>query len=310
MQRARDDYDWSYTEEKCSQKQNNRVEGTVDKISLLNKADRFLKYQDTKQIHENFKKYVADVNSGSDIAKKTAQEGACRDLEFFMINMINRKFRTYIEKDSSFFEDLLQAGRLGIIMSLPKYDPDKSMPTTYFFHAIRHEMAALVNLMKHETNSRMAAAKRKIEEVDRMFAKYGKTPALHDYAYSIGGSFAHIISILAERKAGTSKMRMDDPDAVPLMDKLAGMDDPEDIAISKINFNRILQAAREIEPDEAIIQCFMEASGGMVKPAQLAEKYHHSPSEIKEKIQNLKNLLKCHEDIRKLYPERFSQEVE
>lgn len=310
MQMVRDDYDWGYAEEKCSQKQKNRVEDIEDKTFLLNETGRFSKYQDTQQIRENFKRYVADVNSGSGIAKKTAQEGACRDLEFFMINMINRKFRTYIEKDSSFFEDLLQAGRLGIIMSLPKYDPGKSMPTTYFFHAIRHEMAALVNLMKHETNSHMVAAKRKIEEVDRMFEKYGRTPVLHDYAYSIGGSFAHIISILAERKAGTSKMSMDDPDAVPLMDKLAGMHESEDITISKINFNRILQTAREIEPDEVIIQCFMEASGGMVKPAQLAEKYHRSPSEIKERIQNLRNLLRCHDDIRKLYPERFSQEVE
>mgnify|MGYP001098174265 FL=1 len=44
---------------------------------------------------------------------------------------------------------------------------------------------------------------------------------------------------------------------------------------------------------------------GMANTAQLAEKYHRSPSEITEKILNLKNLLKNHEDIRELYPEYF-----
>ena len=192
-----------------------------------------------------------------------------------------------------------------IIQSLPKYDPEKSMPATCFFTAILHEMTAVVNSMEHDTKSYIAALKRKIREVDREFAKYDRTPSLHDYVYSIGDPFNRIMHVLAQVKAGNITTSMDDPDNAWFMDKLASTCRPEEIAASKICFNRILQLAREIEPDEDIVQCFIEISMGMANTAKLAEKYHRSPSEITEKILNLKNLLKNHEDIRELYPERF-----
>ncbi len=171
-----------------------------------------LEHQDSRQIREKFRKYVADANSNNDMAKKAAQEGACRDLEFFVINMISRKFGTYTEKDQIFFEDLMQAGRLGIIQSLPKYDPEKSMPTTYFFTAILHEMTAVVNSMKHDTKSYIAALKRKIREVDREFAKYDRTLSLHDYIYSIGDPFNRVMNVLAQVKAGNIMTSIDDSD--------------------------------------------------------------------------------------------------
>lgn len=310
MQRSEYDHDWNYEEETGGQKQNDRSKGAMNHLFILNKRNPLSKHQDAYQIRENFKKYVEDANSSNREVRQKAQEGACRDLEFFIMKMIARKFSTYVEQDSSFYEDLLQAGRLGIMMALPKYDPDKSMPTTYFFNAIRHEMVQQASLMKHDTKSHVATIKRKIQDVDKRFERYGRTPALHDYVYSMEDSFTHIINALAEMKGGNTRISFDDPNAAPFVDALDSMHKPEDAIISTVNFNRILSAAREIEPDEVIIQCFIEASEGTVKTAQLAEKYHRSSSEIKERIQNLKNLLKCHDDIRKLYPERFSQEEE
>ena len=298
MQKAGDERSWNYEGKRMLQNQK-------DRMFFLNEAGMFLEHQDSLQIREKFRKYAADANSNNDMAKQAAQEGACRDLEFFVLNIINRKFGTYTTKDQIFFEDLMQAGRLGIILSLPKYDPEKSMPTTYFFTAILHEMTAVVNSMKHDTKSYIATLKRKIREVDREFEKYGRTPSLHDYVYSIGDPFNRIMHVLAQVKAGNITTSMDDPDNAWFMDKLASTCRPEEIAASKICFNRILQLAREIEPDEDIGQCFIELSMGMANTAKLAEKYHRSPSEITEKILNLKNLLKNHEDIRELYPERF-----
>jgi hypothetical protein len=173
--------------------------------------------------------------------------------------MINRKFRTYTEKDPEFYEDLLQAGRLGIILS---------MPTTYFFPAIMHEMTALTNGMKHDAKSRIAALKRKMQEVDKKFEGYDRTPSLHDYAYNMGKSFNCITDALAQIKASDTRISMYDP-------------------------------------DEAIVCCFLEASKGPTETTWLAEKYHRSPSGITAGILNLKNALKCHEGIRELYPEFF-----
>ena len=195
---------------------------------------------------------------------KRRNEEAQKALEFFIISMLNRKFHTYTEKDPEFYEDLLQAGRLGIILS---------MPTTYFFPAIMHEMTALTNGMKHDAKSRIAALKRKMQKVDKKFEGYDRTPSLHDYAYNMGKSFNCITDALAQIKASDTRISMYDP-------------------------------------DEAIVCCFLEASKGPTETTWLAEKYHRSPSGITAGILNLKNALKCHEGIRELYPELFQKKRE
>ena len=282
-----------------------RVGGAMDSTFFLNGTGNVPGRADAARIHDNFRKYVADVQSGNEAARQAAREGACRDLEFFIMNIITRKFSTYVGNDRSFYEDLMQAGRMGIIMALPKYDPDRSMPTTYFFNAIRHEMVLQVNLIKHDTKSHVATTKRKIQEVDRMFARHGQTPTLYDYVYSIKCPFRRITNALAEMKAGNTRTSIDDPEAAPLADRQSSMRSPEESAISNMNFSKILRVAHELEPRKEIIQCFIEMSDGRVKTSELAERYSLSPSEITEGVSNLKNLLRYNPDIRKMYPERF-----
>lgn len=279
----------------------------MDRPFFFNKAGGSLEHQDSEQIHERFRKYAADISGDDDAAKKAAGEGACRDLEYFVISRINQKFGTYIEKDQDFFEDLFQAGMEGIIQSLSKYDPGQSKPTTYFSNVILHEMNELTNNMKHDTKPYVTTLKRKIQQVDRRFEIYGRTPALHDYVHSIGVSYSCVIDVLAQMKTNGVRVSMDDPDNRSLIDQMAGGPGPEEIVASKNGFDRIIQIAREIEPDEAIVQCFIEDSEGE-KTARLAEKYHRSPWEITEGIFNLKNRLKNHEDMRRLYPEYFRTE--
>ena len=251
-----------------------------------------------------------DAQKGSAWSRKdmAGREGACRDLEFFIMNIITRKFSTYVGNDRSFYEDLMQAGRMGIIMALPKYDPDRSMPTTYFFNAIRHEMVLQANLMKHGARAHTSATRRKIEEVDRMFEKYGRRPALHDYMYSIDCPFGRIMDGLAEMKAGNSGAGVDTQDTGPLADSLSPMRSPEESAISNMNYSKIIQVARELEPREEIIQCFLELSDSRIKTSELSKKYGLSPSEITEGVSSLKNLLRYNPDIRKMYPELFRME--
>lgn len=289
----------------CSQEKKERIEGIQDSAFLLNEAARFAKGTDAAQIRENFRKYVEDVNSGNEAARQAAQEGACRDLEFFIISILSRKFSTYVEKDRGFFEDLVQAGWMGIIAALAKYNPDKGMPTTYFFPHILHEMTSQVNLMKHDTKPHMAATKKKILEVNQQFAKYGTEPSIHDYAYHLDIPFHRIINTLAEMRAGNTKVSIDDPEAVPLADRQSTMRGPEESAISSFNFSQLMEIARELEPKEEIIQCFIEMCDGNVKAAELAERYSLPASEISEGVKNLKNRLRYHPRMRELYPERF-----
>lgn len=295
-----------YMDEGCSQEERERIEGIQDTAFLLNSTDRFVKDKDPAVTRERFRQYVKDVNSGDPEAMQAAQEGACMDLEFYIVNIINRKFSTYIEKDRSFFEDLMQAGRVGIIAALPKYDPDKGMPTTYFTIHIKHEITSQVNLMKHDTKSHMATTKKKIMEINRQFAKYGKVPSLHDYMYGISHCpFHRIVNALAEIEAGNTKTSIDDPDVAPLMDHRSAMRGPEDTAISGVNYGQMLEIIQELEPREEIVQCFIEMYENEFKTAELSERYGLPASEITDGISRLKNLLRCHPKMRRLYPERF-----
>jgi len=296
----REEYERSWNHEVNRMSQNQKC-----KAFFLNKTDKRSQFQDSAQIREKFRKYAIDANSDDGMAKKAALEGACRELEFFMTNVINRKFSTYTKKDPDFFDELLQAGRLGIILSLPKYDAEKSMPTTYFFTAIMHEMTALVNCMKHGTKSHMATLKRKVQEVDKTFEKYGRTPSLHDYVYCTGSSFNRILNVLAQMTAGNATISIDDPDNASSIDNLSSACSPEEIAASKVEAGRIIQLAREIEPDEVIVRCFIKSSIDMANASYLAEKYNRSPSEITDGILRLKNRLKNHKDVRRLYSEYF-----
>lgn len=295
-----------YIKDGAGQDEKDRIEGIMDSAFLLNETDNFSRHPDAEQIRDNFRQYVKDSKSDNPVAKEAAHEGACRDLEFFIMSLISRSFSTYIEKDRSFYEDLMQAGRMGIIMTLPKYDPDKSMPTTYFFNPIKHEMVLQVNMMKHDTKSHVATTKRKIQEVDRRFARHGLTPELHDYVYSIKCPYHRIVNALAEIKAGNVKTSLDDPDAAPLADRQSSMRSPEESAISNINAGKIIRILYDIEPRKEIVDCFVDLyMGGKVKTSELAQRYGLSPSEVTEGIRNLGNLARYHPEIRKMYPEKF-----
>ncbi len=112
------------------------------------------------------------------------------------------------------------------------------------------------------------------------FEGYDRTPYLHDYAYNLGKSFHCITDALAQIKASEARISMDDPDAASFMDMPADTNGPEETVASEFRFNRLIQIAQEIEPDEAIVHRFLEASQSPVETACLAEQYHRSQSEI------------------------------
>ncbi len=283
-----------------------RVERIQDATFLLNETDKFKKHPDARKIRDNFKTYVIDSKSSDPAVRKAANEGACRDLEFFVISLIIKKFSTYVKKDRSFYDDLLQAGRMGIMKALPEYDPDKSMPTTYFFNPIKHEMGLQANTMKHDIKPYVATIKGKIQEVDRMFARYGRTPELHDYVYSIRRPFRCIMNALAEIRAGNMKTSIDDPEAAPLADWRHSIWGPEESVISNMNAGAIMKLLYEIEPRKEIVDCFIDLSiSGRQKTSELAERYGLTTSEVAEGCRSLVNLIRNHPEFRKMYPERF-----
>lgn len=283
-----------------------RSERAAGPAFLLNSSDEARSRPDSKQIQENFRRYVRDVNSGDPVRVASAKEGACKDLEFFMINLINRFFNSYTEKDRDFFFDLMQAGYEGIVASLPKYDPEKGMPTTYFYNPIKHEMVLQVNQMKHGTKSHIATAKKKIREVDRKFAEYGRKPTVHDYAFMTQTPYRRVMNALAELRAGNTQTSLDSTDAPQIADPQQAIMGPDESAISQYNTLRIVQIAKEIEPRKEIVACFLDTvMNGKTKASDLARQYGVPQAEISDAVSKLANLLRYHPEMRKMYPERF-----
>lgn len=275
-----------------------------DASVLLNESDEFYEKLSAEEVRENFRFYVPLATNGTEEEKKYAYEMACKDLEGFIIRIAEQKFKTYLEKDHTFFDDLMQAGRQGIIMSLTKYDPEKTAPTTYFYFPIKHEMVEQVNKMKHDTKAYMATTKRKLAQIDKEFAQYGRKPTIHDYVFISGQPWKRVVTAIAERNVKAVKSSFDDPDAAPIIDKQVNYKGPEENAMSNFNASQILKIVKEVEPNEIIVTCFLESVLDNVKHSDLAAKYGIPIADISNGIRNIQNLLRYNKKLRKMYPER------
>lgn len=115
-----------------------------------------------EELNEAFRSYVKDERSGDPERMRKAREGACRDLDLFVKEIVSRHFGVDAGKAPELFDELVQAGRMGITAYLAKYDPDRGMPTTCFYGPIKHEIAQQANQMRLATARHLAENKKKI----------------------------------------------------------------------------------------------------------------------------------------------------
>jgi RNA polymerase sigma factor (sigma-70 family) len=85
----------------------------------------------------NWLEIVDEVNSGDYRKKQTGNEKACKALKGFILKLAAKKYPTYLGNEC---HDFMQEAYVAVMEALPKYDPVKGAPTTFFAPYIEHAM--------------------------------------------------------------------------------------------------------------------------------------------------------------------------
>lgn len=195
------------------------------------------------------------ARTGTEEEKKQAKEEACLYMKGFVRDFIGHSFRTYVEKDPDYAEDLEQEAYFNIMKYLPDYDPEKGLPSTFFSRNILSAMVGITNQLKHSKSSSDAALQRKIKKINAEFEKIGRKPDLADYIVETGETMSKIRAVLRMMNiVNTHLEAIEDFDAYiggdPAVNSM--YETPENRVIKKIMFESVLRRMHELFPQEEI----------------------------------------------------------
>ena len=145
-----------------------------------------------EEIRKRFIGICEKYNSGNPEIKKEGINEAIEELKSFVHYVIKKKYSTY----GKYYEDLVQEGVVGIIKGLEKYDPTKSLPTTFFNLYIIHEMSKYIDTEVNKTTSHYSSNLTKINRVIDKFEQEGRKWNATDIAVQTGLNMETVIQCL------------------------------------------------------------------------------------------------------------------
>ena len=171
--------------EKFEEEEENQVDSSGNKRV-------FKKSSHSEDVRKRFIKICEDFNSGDEERHKYAIECAVDELRSFVHYVIKKKYSTY----GKYYEDLVQEGTVGIIKGLEKYNPKKSLPTTFFNLYIIHEMSKYIDTEVNKTTSHYSSNLTKINRAIDKFEQNGKKWNENDIAIETGLNMETVIQCL------------------------------------------------------------------------------------------------------------------
>ena len=147
-------------------------------------------------VKARFYSIMEDYHSGDEAKRQYALERAMREMEGFIHLIIKRSYSTYTKK---YFYDLLQEGYLGVAIGMNKYNPDISMPSTFFFPYIKHEMQGFITRNVDKTTSHYSSNIKKINKAIEMLEEKGVQYTNVDIAIQTGMTIETVDQSLAIR---------------------------------------------------------------------------------------------------------------
>jgi len=133
---------------------------------------------------ERIKEQMARYHSDDRVIKDKATAEIIDDYRKFISHLINKHFATYITKH---FEDMFSVGVIGLLEALPRYNPDKSMPTTFFARYIIHEIYGYVAKYVGNTTPHYASRITKLNKARAEFESEGnENPSIIDLSMKTG----------------------------------------------------------------------------------------------------------------------------
>lgn len=132
--------------------------------------------EDKKEI---FRDIIAKCNCGDKELEHEAKDRMMVELGAFIGSVIKSYYPTYI-KDH--YDDMFNSGVVGLMIGIRSYNPDLSMPTTYFEPFILHEVSEYVNKYVKGITSYYANNLKKINTAIQAFQRDGKQYTMNDIA--------------------------------------------------------------------------------------------------------------------------------
>lgn len=221
----------------------------------------------------DFTQLMQDYNSGDEIKQRQAAETAVKALKGFVIATIKRYYPTYIRRE---FDDMLQSAYLGIIKSLPNYDPERSRPTTYFSKHIKQAIQLHLNMQENQSSVYYQTINNKIQKA------VGKDASRRLDAEEISVETGISVKTIEKARAiavGSQKYTYDEK----IETEIQTYDSPEDALVSsdeKAMCYYYLSAV--LSPTEMKVVCESFGIGGYdpVSTAQIAKMYHTKVEKI------------------------------
>jgi RNA polymerase sigma factor for flagellar operon FliA len=134
--------------------------------------------------NERIKEQMARYHSDDPAVRDRATEEIIHDYGGFITHLIQRHFSGYISK---YFEDMFSVGNIGLLEALKRYNPDKSMPTTFFASYIVHSIYEFVSEFIGQTSRHYAAKIVKINKAKAELKAEGiDNPTIIDLAMKTG----------------------------------------------------------------------------------------------------------------------------
>ena len=147
-------------------------------------------------VKARFYSIMEDYHSDNEGKRQYALERAMREMEGFIHLIIKRSYSTYTKK---YFYDLLQEGYLGVAIGMKKYNPDISMPSTFFFPYIKHEMQGFITRNVDKTTSHYSSNIKKINKAIEKLEEKGIQYTNVDIAIQTGMTIETVDQSLAIR---------------------------------------------------------------------------------------------------------------
>lgn len=169
----------------------NEIESEIE--NGAKKYDRVYKSSSkSEQIRERFIGICEKYNSGDPMLKQESLNEAIDELKSFVHYVIKKKYSTY----GKHYEDLVQEGYIGIMKGMEKYDPTKSLPTTFFNLYIIHEMSKFIDTEVNKTTSHYSSNLTKINRVIDKFEAQSQKWTATDIAIETGLNMETVIQCL------------------------------------------------------------------------------------------------------------------
>ena len=243
----------------------------------------------SEQIRERFYKICEKFNSDDENLKAEGIAEAIDELKSFVHYIIKRKYSTY----GKYYEDLVQEGIIGIIKGLEKYDPEKSLPTTFFNLYIIHEMSKYIDTEVNKTTSHYSSNLTKINRVIDKFEAENKKWNATDIAITVGLNMETVTQCLHIRECKNEmSYESDEILEANITEHTAS---PEAVYIEEERTNVLYKAIATLSPEEIKVlkYRFGLANTKVISYKEIAEKMGISIEKVRkyrhDAIRKLKN---------------------